>query len=110
MTKHVVVDQNLVSHVADLARIELSSEELLEMRQELEQILEHFESIQSVESVSAPHDESSCAFSFTEQHSQFNAGRREDVVTESFDARDLLANAPKKKNGQFALDAVIEEM
>jgi aspartyl-tRNA(Asn)/glutamyl-tRNA(Gln) amidotransferase subunit C len=89
-----------VEHVAHLARLRLSAEEMEKMRTDLSAILDHIDMLKEV-------DVSNVAPS-AQVTDLFNV-MREDVVRPSLPAEDVLANAPDQRDGMFRVKAIFEE-
>jgi aspartyl-tRNA(Asn)/glutamyl-tRNA(Gln) amidotransferase subunit C len=87
-------------HVARLARMQLSAEELEKMREQLSNILDHIEMLQELDvSNIAP----------TAQVTDLLNVLRIDQVTPSLDRAAALANAPASAEGMFRVKAIFEE-
>lgn len=88
-----------VEHVAHLARLSLTDEEKISMTKDMEMILEFADQINDyeVEDVNA-----------TSHVIPINNVFREDIVRESMDRDELLANAPSTENGCYRVPKVIE--
>lgn len=89
-----------VEHVALLARLELSEEDKERYTHELNQILEHFEALQKLDTDNVP--PTSHAIPMTNV-------LREDVVRPSFPREEVLRNAPDAAEGCFRVPRVVEE-
>ena len=89
-----------VEHVAHLARLRLSAEELEKMRTDLSAILDHIDLLKEVDvSDVAP----------TAQVTDLFNVMREDAVRPSLPREDVLANAPDQRDGMFRVKAIFEE-
>ncbi|MEN9936292.1 MAG: hypothetical protein RLZZ387_2871 [Chloroflexota bacterium] len=89
-----------VAHVARLARLRLSPEELEKMREQLSNILDHFELLQELDvSDVAP----------TAQVTDMQNVMRADVVRPSLAREEALANAPDQQDGMFRVKGIFEE-
>lgn len=89
-----------VEHVALLARLELNEEEKERYTHELNQILEHFEALQKLDTENVP--PTSHAIPMTNV-------LREDAVRPSFPREEVLQNAPDPAEGCFRVPRVVEE-
>lgn len=88
-----------VSHVARLARLSLSAEELERMRSQLSDILAYIEMLQEVDvSDVAP----------TAQVTGLATVMRPDAVTERLSRDEALANAPDQREGMFRVKPVFD--
>jgi aspartyl-tRNA(Asn)/glutamyl-tRNA(Gln) amidotransferase subunit C len=89
-----------VEHVAHLARMRLSAEELEKMRIDLSAILDHIDMLKEVDvSGVAP----------TAQVTDLFNVMREDTTYPSLPREDVLANAPEQRDGMFRVKAIFEE-
>jgi aspartyl-tRNA(Asn)/glutamyl-tRNA(Gln) amidotransferase subunit C len=89
-----------VEHVAHLARLRLSADELEKMRIDLSAILDHIDMLKEVDvSDVAP----------TAQVTDLFNVMREDVVRSSLPREDVLLNAPDQRDGMFRVKAIFEE-
>jgi aspartyl-tRNA(Asn)/glutamyl-tRNA(Gln) amidotransferase subunit C len=93
----VSIDQ--VRHIAGLARIAMSDEELARLEPELNNILSWIEQLSEVDT-----DGVEPLATVIDQKMRL----REDAVTEGDQRDDVLANAPKAEHGFFAVPKVIE--
>lgn len=89
-----------VEHVARLARLRLAPEELEKMRQQLSNILEHFELLQQVDVSAVPP---------TAQVTDTANIFRDDELRPSLPREQALANAPAQQDGMFRVRAIFEE-
>lgn len=89
-----------VEHVALLARLELSEEEKERYTHELNQILEHFEALQKLDTENVP--PTSHAIPMTNV-------LREDEPRPSLPREEVLQNAPDPAEGCFRVPRVVEE-
>lgn len=88
-----------IAHVARLARLDLSLEELDSYRHQLGAILEHAARVQSLES----------EVSMTSDHPLGLTNRyREDVRRPSLDRDEVLAQAPETSDGYFVAPPAME--
>ena len=88
-----------VLHIARLARLGLSDEEVEKAREQLSHILENFEILQSVDTSDVPPTAQSLALQNV---------LRKDEPCESFPRSDILANAPQQDEDSFRVRAVLE--
>ena len=89
-----------VRHIALLARLGLSDEEVERFREQLSNILENFEILKQVDTTDIPP---------TWQSISLQNVTRGDEVTPSFPQSDILANAPREEDGCFRVRAVLEQ-
>ena len=88
-----------VLHIARLARIGLSESEITRLSEQLSHLLEHFETLQQVDTTGvAP----------TAQPIDLQSVMRDDEVAPSFPSDDILANAPRREGDCFKVRAVLE--
>jgi aspartyl-tRNA(Asn)/glutamyl-tRNA(Gln) amidotransferase subunit C len=86
-----------VRHVAHLARLRLSEEELEKLQTDLSYILGHIDMLKEVDvSDVAP----------TAQVTDLANIMREDVVRDSLPREDVLANAPDQRDGMFRVKEI----
>ncbi|MDR5709416.1 MAG: Asp-tRNA(Asn)/Glu-tRNA(Gln) amidotransferase subunit GatC [Armatimonadota bacterium] len=93
------IDRELVAHIARLSRLELTEEELDRYRLQLNTILEYFGRLlelptEGVETTSHPIPVTNVF--------------REDGVTPSLPAEEVLAMAPQTRDGYFVVPRVLE--
>jgi aspartyl-tRNA(Asn)/glutamyl-tRNA(Gln) amidotransferase subunit C len=89
-----------VRHVAMLARLGLSDEEVETMRVQLEQVLDYIDMLNKVDTSQIPPT--------AQVLSHLNV-TRQDAARPSWPPADLLANAPGQEDGFFRVPAVLEE-
>ncbi|MGB9736938.1 MAG: Asp-tRNA(Asn)/Glu-tRNA(Gln) amidotransferase GatCAB subunit C [Chloroflexus aggregans] len=89
-----------VRHVARLARIALSDEEVNVMRAQLSAILDYIAMLQEIDVSNVPP---------TAQVTGLTTVWRPDVVGEMLTQEQALANAPDQQDGMFRVRAVFEE-
>ncbi|UCB42902.1 MAG: Asp-tRNA(Asn)/Glu-tRNA(Gln) amidotransferase subunit GatC [Dehalococcoidales bacterium] len=88
-----------VLHIAQLARLGVSDEDVERAREQLSNILENFEILQSVDTDDIPP---------TAQSLVLQNVLREDESCDSFPRKDILANAPQEDEDSFRVRAVLE--
>ena len=88
-----------IAHVARLARLDLSEEELSHYKEQLGVILDHAARVQSFEGET--HDESVHPLGLVNVY-------REDVRRSSLDRDEVLAQAPDTSDGYFAVPPAME--
>ncbi len=94
------VSREEVEHVAQLARMALTSQDLERVGTELNRILEHFNRLQELETEDvAP---TSHAIPMTNVF-------REDQVGESLSVEDVVENAPERSDEFFRVPRIVEE-
>ena len=89
-----------VEHIAELAKLALTPDEVEHYRQQLSDILEHFETLKQVDTSTVPP---------TASVLPLRTVMREDVVRPSLPTEDALANAPDSEDGFFRVRAVFGE-
>ncbi len=87
-------------HVARLARLRLSSEELEHMREQLSDILDYIQRLQEVDIEGAPPMAHVTGLSTV---------MRADEVRPNLSREEALKNAPAQRDGMFQVKAVFEE-
>ncbi len=88
-----------VLHIARLARIGLTEEEIDRFRDQLSHILENFEILREVDTTDVPPTAHTVAL-----HSVM----RDDEVAPSLPPDEVLANAPRREGNCFRVRAVLE--
>ncbi len=88
-----------VHHIAQLARVAVTPEEVERLRLQLSQILDHFEALQGL----ATEGIEPTAFAV-----QLQNVMRDDGSRPSYPSEEVLANAPQQEEGQFRVRAVLE--
>jgi aspartyl-tRNA(Asn)/glutamyl-tRNA(Gln) amidotransferase subunit C len=88
-----------VLHIARLARVALTEEEIIRISEQLSNLLEHFEVLQKVDTEGVPP---------TAQSVTLQSVMREDVVAPSLPPEEVLANAPRREGDCFRVRAVLE--
>lgn len=88
-----------IAHVARLARLDLTDEELEVYRAQLGVILDHAAKVQSLEG--EPRVESAHPLGFVNAY-------RDDVVVPSLDREEVLAAAPETEDGYFVAPPALE--
>ena len=89
-----------IDYVANLARIELSSQEKEKFQGQLGDVLKYFEKLQEVDVEGV--EPTAHAFP------RFNVWD-EDQSVDGFTAEEALSNAPKARNNQVVVPKVVEE-
>ncbi len=89
-----------VEHIAELAKLALTPDEIEQYRRQLSAILEHFETLQQVDTSSVPP---------TASVLPLRTVMRADQVRPSLPTEDALANAPDRQDGFFRVRAVFGE-
>jgi len=88
-----------VLHIARLARLDLTEDEVGRFREQLSNLLEHFETLQQVDTSNV---------SPTAQAINLQNVMRDDTVAPSLSADEVLANAPRREGDFFRVRAVLE--
>ena len=88
-----------VVHIALLARLGLSEEELEKFREQLSNILDNFEILQQVDTSNVPP---------TAYPIPLENVVREDETSPSLPQSEILANAPRQEESWFRVKAVLE--
>lgn len=88
-----------VTHIARLARVGLSQDELSRFQDQLSQILDYFQRLQEADTENVPPTAHTLAM-----HNIM----RDDEPRPSFDKEDILANAPQREGDLFRVRAVLE--
>ena len=88
-----------VLHIARLARVGLSEEDVARFQEQLSTILDHFTLLQQVDTEGVPP---------TSHTLDLKDVARPDIVRDSFPREEILANAPLAEEGHFRVRAVLE--
>ena len=96
----MAIDDAAVDHVARLARLALSAEELRRMSRELASILEYANAIQALDLDGV--EPTSHSLPLT------NAVRPDEIVP-SLSARAALGGAPQEEDGRFRVPRILED-
>jgi aspartyl-tRNA(Asn)/glutamyl-tRNA(Gln) amidotransferase subunit C len=88
-----------VLHIAHLARVALTEEEITRMSEQLSNLLEHFEILQQVDTEGVTP---------TAQSVDLQSIMRDDEVKPSLQKDDVLANAPRRESDCFRVKPVLE--
>ena len=88
-----------VLHIAQLAHLGLSEDEVPKFQEQLSEILDHFEALRALDTEGVPP---------TSHPLPLESVMREDEVAPSLPVEDVLANAPHAEDGLFRVRAVLE--
>ena len=88
-----------VLHIARLARVALTEEEITRMSEQLSKLLDHFEVLQKVDTTNIPP---------TAQSVNLESIMRGEDVKPSLKPDDVLANAPRREDDYFRVRPVLE--
>lgn len=88
-----------VEHIAELAKLDLTVQEIEQYREQLSAILDYAEVLQNLDTSAIPP-----TASVLPGHSAL----REDVVLTPLSPEDILKNAPQQKDQQFEVPIVME--
>ena len=88
-----------VEHIADLARLDLSEEELARFREQMSDVLEYAARLQKLDTR---------AILPTANVFATRAVLREDVAVQSLKVEQVLSNAPQAEDNQFRVPSVLE--
>ena len=89
-----------VKHIASLARIGLTDEEIEMFGNQLSQILEQFEVLNELDT---------SGVTPTGHAGGLQTIMRDDLTEDSLDSEDVLRNAPRREGEFFRVNAVLEE-
>jgi aspartyl-tRNA(Asn)/glutamyl-tRNA(Gln) amidotransferase subunit C len=88
-----------VLHIARLARVALTEDEISRLSEQLSNLLENFQILQKVDTTDVPP---------TAQSVDLQSVMREDMVETSLPQEEVLANAPHREADCFKVRAVLE--
>ena len=89
-----------VLHIARLARMGVTDDEVDKLREQLSDILDNFEVLQQVDTESVLP---------TAQSIDLNNITRDDTVAASYIPDNILSNAPRREQDYFKIHAVLED-
>ncbi len=89
-----------VKHIASLARIGLTDDEIEMFGEQLSQILEQFEVLNELDTTGVTP---------TGHAGGLQTVMRDDLAEDSLDSEDVLKNAPRREGEFFRVNAVLEE-
>jgi aspartyl-tRNA(Asn)/glutamyl-tRNA(Gln) amidotransferase subunit C len=89
-----------VLHIAQLARVGLSEEDVAKFREQLSDVLDHFETLKALDTEGVEP---------TAYPLALESVMRSDEVRPSLPRDEVLANAPQAEDGAFRVRAVLEE-
>lgn len=95
-----ILTEDEVKHVAKLAKLELSEEDLTKFQKQLSEIIEFVDQLTEVDTKDVIP---------TSQVTGLENIFREDKIKPSFSQEEALANAPRKYKGYFVVKAIFEE-
>ena len=93
------VSREEVLHIARLARVALTEDEITRLSEQLSNLLENFEILQQVNTEDVPP---------TAQSLALESIMRADEAAPSFPPEDILANAPRRDEDCFRVKPVLE--
>ena len=93
------LSQDDVRHVAHLARLGLSDDEIVQLQGELNHVLEQFAVLADLDTDAIPP---------TAQTIELESILREDVVRPSLSVEEALANVPRRAGDHIVVPAVID--
>ena len=94
------ISREEVLHIALLARLGLTDEEVDRLSEQLSNILENFEILQQIDTTDIPPTTQSIALQNVVS---------DDSIAPSLPSNEVLANAPQKEGDLFKVRAVLEE-
>jgi aspartyl-tRNA(Asn)/glutamyl-tRNA(Gln) amidotransferase subunit C len=94
------LDRSEVEHIATLARIALTGEEVELLREQLSHILEQFEVLKELDTTGVTP---------TGHAVPLLTAMREDIPGESLSPEEVLRNAPRREGEFFRVKVVLEE-
>jgi len=96
----VKLDRAAVEHIAALARVGLTSDEIERMRDQLSAVLDHISMLEEVDTSDIPP---------TAQVIELSNVLRDDVVEPSLPLELVLLNAPRSEDGYIRVNAVLDQ-
>lgn len=89
-----------VLHIARLARVGVTEEDVARLQEQLSEILEHFEALRALDTEGVPP---------TSHPLPLESVMRADEVRPSLSTEDVLANAPLAQEDTFRVRAILDE-
>ena len=96
----MAITREEVLHIAQLARLGLTDEEVTRLSRQLSNILENFEVLNQVDTSGVPPTAQSIALQNVIS---------DDVIAPSMPLKDVLANAPRREGEFFQVKIVLED-
>ena len=93
------VTKEIIEHVANLARLNLTENEKEKMTSEMTNIISYVDKLNELDTSNVPP---------TSHVKPVNNVFREDRVLKSYDREKILSNAPSQENGCFKVPKVVE--
>lgn len=93
------INKQLVEHIAQLARIELTEEEVKKFQHQLSSILGYVDKLKKVKTDQDPFSSSS----------EIENRLRKDQIQNIGEAKELIKQAPDQKNNYFKVKAVLKK-
>ena len=94
------LSRDQVEHVAHLARVGVTEEDIERFSHQLSDVLDYFERLDRVDIEGVPP---------TSHTLPLHNVMREDETEPSYDVEDVLANAPNQEERRFRVRAILEE-
>ncbi len=94
------LSRDQVEHVAHLARVGITEEDIERFTHQLSEVLDYFERLDQVDIEGVPP---------TSHTLPLHNVMREDETEPSYDVDDILANAPNQQERRFRVRAILEE-
>ena len=94
------LERSQVEHIASLARIGLTEDEIEMFGEQLSQILEQFQVLKELDTTGVTP---------TGHAGGLQTVMRDDLAEDSLDSEDVLKNAPRREGEFFRVNAVLEE-
>lgn len=95
----MALERAQVEHIAELAKLKLTDEEIQRYGEQLSAILEHFAALAELDTDSIPPTASVLPLKNI---------MRDDVVEQNLTRDEILANAPDTEAGQFRVKAILD--
>jgi len=95
----MAISEEQVKHVAKLAKLSFSDDELHEFTSQLGKIIEMVETLEEVDTTGVP---------FTSNVAETINVMREDVTTGGWDRDELMKNVPESEEGFIKVPAIID--
>lgn len=93
------ITQEIIEHIADLARLNLTEKEKEKLTSEMANIVAYMDKLNELDTTNVPP---------TSHVKPIHNVFREDKIEKSYDREKILANAPSRENGCFKVPRVVE--
>lgn len=93
-----MIDKKTIEHIASLARLQVTEQEVQEYAAQLGKALSHFQQIAKIDTA---------GIEPLVTPTEIEANWREDIVKKEFNAEEMTANAPSRAGSLFKVPPVV---